>query len=46
MISSILKHPSDTVVVTGGEPLMWDMTYLTTKLKNKRIKNTFRNFRN
>lgn len=26
---------SDTVVVTGGEPLMWDMTELTTKLKAK-----------
>ncbi|MGB3775441.1 MAG: 7-carboxy-7-deazaguanine synthase QueE [Leeuwenhoekiella sp.] len=26
---------SNTVVVTGGEPLMWDMTHLTTLLKNK-----------
>src|SRR6187402_2137160 len=24
---------SDTVVVTGGEPLMWDMTELTQRLK-------------
>lgn len=23
----------NTVVITGGEPLMWDLTYLTTKLK-------------
>ena len=38
MISSILKHPSDTVVVTGGEPLMWDMTYLTQSLKIKGLK--------
>lgn len=26
---------SDTIVITGGEPLTWDMTYLTTKLKEK-----------
>lgn len=27
-----------TVVITGGEPLMWDMNPLTTSLKNKEIK--------
>ncbi|MFD2726650.1 7-carboxy-7-deazaguanine synthase QueE [Hyunsoonleella rubra] len=27
------KIYSNTIVVTGGEPLMWDMTALTTKLK-------------
>lgn len=27
------KTYSDTIVVTGGEPLTWDMTLLTTKLK-------------
>ena len=27
------KKYSDTVVVTGGEPLTWDMTALTDKLK-------------
>lgn len=26
---------SETVVVTGGEPLMWDMSLLTQKLKDK-----------
>ncbi len=26
-----------TVVVTGGEPLMWDMTYLTKKLKESQL---------
>ncbi|MBT8303797.1 MAG: 7-carboxy-7-deazaguanine synthase QueE, partial [Bacteroidia bacterium] len=26
---------SDTVVVTGGEPLTWDMTELTKQLKSK-----------
>jgi organic radical activating enzyme len=29
---------ADTVVVTGGEPLTWDMTLLTQKLKNKNRK--------
>ncbi len=29
------KRYSDTIVVTGGEPLMWDMTILTTQLKEK-----------
>ena len=28
---------SDTIVVTGGEPLTWDMTMLTTQLKAKGI---------
>ena len=26
---------SQTIVVTGGEPLMWDMNPLTTELKSK-----------
>ncbi|GAA3616050.1 7-carboxy-7-deazaguanine synthase QueE [Flavivirga amylovorans] len=29
------KKYSDTIVVTGGEPLMWDMTILTDQLKEK-----------
>ncbi len=29
---------SETVVVTGGEPLTWDMTMLTKMLKNKNLK--------
>ena len=28
---------ADTVVVTGGEPLMWDMSILTSRLKNKNL---------
>lgn len=28
---------SDTIVVTGGEPLTWDMGPLTTALKNKKL---------
>lgn len=34
IVEEALKH-SKTVVVTGGEPLTWDMTELTTQLKNK-----------
>lgn len=36
--SEIVKNASkysNTVVVTGGEPLMWDMSYLTGLLKDK-----------
>ena len=29
---------ADTVVVTGGEPLTWDMTLLTSKLKEQNLK--------
>ena len=29
---------ADTVVVTGGEPLMWDMTLLTKRLKAQNLK--------
>ncbi|MBZ4037171.1 7-carboxy-7-deazaguanine synthase QueE [Flavobacterium sp. 17A] len=29
---------ADTVVVTGGEPLSWDMTLLTNKLKERNLK--------
>ena len=38
MISPILEYSSDTVVITGGEPLMWNMTYLTQSLKIKGLK--------
>lgn len=34
IIENATSH-SDTVVVTGGEPLTWDMTQLTQGLKNK-----------
>jgi organic radical activating enzyme len=40
-IESIVSNAasfSDTIVVTGGEPLMWDMGPLTTALKNKNLK--------
>jgi organic radical activating enzyme len=32
------KKYADTVVVTGGEPLMWDMSVLTSKLKERNLK--------
>ena len=32
------KKYADTVVVTGGEPLTWDMTVLTQKLKDSHLK--------
>ena len=37
IIDNALKY-SDTVVVTGGEPLTWDMTKLTAGLKKKGAK--------
>lgn len=38
IVENVSKY-SETVVVTGGEPLMWDMSLLTQKLKdnNKRV---------
>ena len=35
-VDKIVQHAqpyAETVVITGGEPLMWDMTILTTELK-------------
>ncbi len=40
-INQIVDHASklaDTIVVTGGEPLMWDMSLLTSKLKEKNLR--------
>ena len=34
IVDEAVRH-STTVVVTGGEPLMWDMTELTQRLKEK-----------
>ncbi len=34
MVNEAIKY-SNTVVITGGEPLTWDMTPLTDKLKSK-----------
>ena len=38
MIVKNAKKMSSTVVITGGEPLMWSMNYLTKKLKEQGIK--------
>ena len=38
IIAQNAKKYSDTVVITGGEPLMWDMSYLTKNLQQKTIK--------
>ena len=32
------KKSAETVVITGGEPLMWDMTAITSKLKSENLK--------
>ena len=37
MIDQILAYPAKTVVVTGGEPLMWNMEYLTKQLVKNNI---------
>ena len=37
IVANAIKY-ADTIVVTGGEPLMWDMTLLTQKLKEQNLK--------
>ena len=37
-IATQAMESSDTIVVTGGEPLMWDMQPLTNLLKEKKLK--------
>ena len=38
IVENALKHPAKTVVITGGEPLMYNMDYLTKKLQDQGIK--------
>jgi organic radical activating enzyme len=38
LIVANARKYADTIVVTGGEPLMWDMTLLTKKLKEQNLK--------
>ena len=33
LVKEILKYPARLVVITGGEPLMYDLSFLTKKLK-------------
>lgn len=40
IIGNVLKSGTDSVVVTGGEPLMWNLDYLCNGLKKNKI-NTF-----
>ena len=40
IIENVLNSGTDSVVVTGGEPLMWNLDNLCTKLKENNI-NTF-----
>lgn len=37
IIDHVLKSGTDSVVVTGGEPLMWNLDYLCSELKNNNI---------
>lgn len=38
IVNNALKYPAKAVVVTGGEPGMYSLTYLTTQLQSKGIK--------
>jgi organic radical activating enzyme len=39
IVSKVLENSSDTIVITGGEPLMWNLSHLTSllRLNNKKI---------
>jgi len=37
IISYIIESGTDSVVVTGGEPLMWNLDYFCNMLKEKKI---------
>src|SRR5690554_6555943 len=37
IVSNAKKH-ADTVVITGGEPLMWQLDYITSELQKNKIK--------
>jgi 7-carboxy-7-deazaguanine synthase len=37
IIDHVIKSGADSVVVTGGEPLMWNLDYLCTELKKRNI---------
>lgn len=38
IVEQAMQHPAKTVVITGGEPLIYNLDYLTAKLKEKGIK--------
>ena len=37
IVNNVTKH-ANTVVITGGEPLMWSLDYITSSLQNNNIK--------
>jgi organic radical activating enzyme len=37
IITRVIESGADSVVVTGGEPLMWNLDYLCNKLKDSNI---------
>ncbi|WKK57665.1 MULTISPECIES: 7-carboxy-7-deazaguanine synthase QueE [unclassified Sphingobacterium] len=37
IVANALKYPAKTVVITGGEPLLYNLTYLTQKLREAGI---------
>lgn len=37
IIEHVINSGTDSVVVTGGEPLMWNLDYLCSELKDKQI---------
>ena len=38
IVKNAEKHPGKAVVITGGEPLMYNLDYLTTELQKRGIK--------
>ncbi len=38
MVNFIKQHPSPIAVITGGEPLMYDLSYLTQQLQSNGIR--------
>jgi len=38
IITNAKKHNAKTVVITGGEPLMWNMNFLTQRLQKERFR--------
>lgn len=38
MVKMVQEHPAPLVVITGGEPLMYDLTYLTEQMQNNNIR--------
>jgi len=37
VIENVLAHKADSVVITGGEPLIYNLSYLTQELKKRNI---------